>query len=135
MAGRSIATVIGSLGGYLVLLGAVVTLVLSWVHSPTLSLAGPWIPFLATALVALLILFTSRPRLIWWQSRRLFNALVLLVLGVLAWLLSEGSLIVDVGAILVVLAGIVLPVEGELLRALGIRRPWYQRLFKSRKRG
>lgn len=129
MAGRSVATIIGSIGGYLILLGAVVTFVLTWVYSPTLSIAGPWIPFFASALVALFILFTTRPRLIWWQGRRLFNAVVLLVLGVLAWLLSGGSVIAEVGAILVILAAIVLPVEGELLRALGLRRPWYRRLF------
>lgn len=125
--GRNLATTLGSIGGYVVLLGGILTFVSAWLRAPTLFLAGPWFPFLATAILALLILFTSRPRLVWWQGRRLFNAFILVVLGALVWLLFGGSIVTTIGAIVTIIAGIILPIEGGLFSALGLRRPWYRR--------
>lgn len=127
MVGRNLATTLGSIGGYVVLLGGILTFAAAWVRAPTLSLGGPWFPFLATSILALLILFTSRPRLMWWQGRRLFNAFILVVLGALTWLLFGGSVVTTIGAIVTVVAGILLPIEGDILNVLGLRRPWYRR--------
>lgn len=127
MFGRSLATTVGSIGGWVVLLGGVVTFFLGWVHSPTSTLAGPWIPFLGTAILALVILFTSRPRLVWWQGRRLFNGIILVVAGALVWALFGNSVITAVGAAVTVFAGVLLPTEGWVFRAIGLRRRLFHR--------
>ncbi len=113
---RGISSLLGFLGGILVLVGGLVAFVLAAVREVgTRSfglLAGPLLGLLVAAVLGFLIVFTCRPRLLWWPGRRLFNGILLIVWGVLAYLFAAASLLGVVGAVLAVLAGVILPFEG-----------------------
>src|SRR5215469_16007685 len=107
---RSVAVVLGTVGGLLVLLGGSIKFWLTWLSAPSLSLDGLGLGLLATLLLGLFILFTARPRWWWWPGRRFFNALVLVVLGALAWWVSDGFVLTALGAVLTIVAGLILPI-------------------------
>lgn len=127
MAGRGVASLIGLVGGLLIVVGGLVALLgqLSGGISATGAVAGLLAP-LAVFIVGFVVLVVARPRLFWWPGRRTFNALILIGLGVLTWILSNASLLVVVGAVLAMIAGVALVLEGFIPRQWGIRR-WFQR--------
>lgn len=131
MAGRSIALFLGFLGGLTILVGALVGFLLPlgthWATGGTVGLALRLISLFVGGILGLLVLFTSRPRIFWWPGRRLFNGLVLVVLGAMTWVLLGGTLLTTAGAILTVLAGFLLPLEGFFGRGWGHRRSWFRR--------
>lgn len=134
MLGRSVATTIGFIGGILVLLGGLLAFLMGVIRGAAVSGFGPIAGALGALLVAaifgFLIVFTSRPRFLWWPGRRLFNGVLLVVLGVLTWFLVGGSVLVEVGAILAILAGILLPFEGLIGRPFRSgRRIFHRRAF------
>lgn len=133
MARPSIASLLGFAGGVCVLLGgllAFLTAALGAVGSRSLGLlAGPVFTLVAAAVLGFLILFTCRPRLLWWPGRRLFNGVLLIVWGLLAYLFAAASLLGTIGAVLAIVAGVVLPLEGFASGFFGrrhlLRRRWW----------
>lgn len=133
MTGRSVAVVIGFLGGLLVLLGGLVRFVLALAggvgSSSAATLGGPLLGACGILLLGLLILFTARPRFWWWPGRRLFNGILLIAFGALAWIFAGGSLLVLFGSVLTLVAGVILPLEGYVMSAFGLNRLFRRRWF------
>lgn len=133
MLGRSFALVIAAVGGVLILLGGVAAFLLSAARSPGAGLAaglqGAFLALAITLLLGFLVLLTARPRLFWWSGRRLFNAIVLAVLGLLTWVFVGGFVLTAIGAVLTIVGGIALPIEGLVSGLLGGSR----RLFHRRR--
>lgn len=131
MVGRSFAVVVGFLGGLAVLLGGFLSFLSVLARVPLSSVT--WVSFsvaltfLGTVVVGFLILLTSRPRFWWWPGRRLFNGIWLIALGVLAWILAGGFIVSLAGAVLTVIAGVMLPLEGAVFSAFNWRRRWFRR--------
>lgn len=126
MAGRGFASLIGLVGGLLIVGGALITLLgrLSSGAVGGVGTSGLLVPFIVLAL-GFGVLVVARPRLFWWPGRRTFNALLLVGLGLVVWALSSANLLAVIGAFLSILAGIVLVVEGFFPRSLGLRR-WFR---------
>ncbi|HEV2316877.1 MAG TPA: hypothetical protein VGV89_04805 [Thermoplasmata archaeon] len=134
MFGRSLATVLGLIGGILVILGGVVEFLMAvaggFSGGSFAQVWGVLVPMLLAGTLGLFILLSSRPRIWWWPGRRMFNSIVLIFLGVLAWVLIAGSVLVEFGAVFAILAGVVLPLEGLVAGAFGrgswlFRRRWF----------
>lgn len=128
---RSVATILGTLGGLAILVGGLLQFVLRWSVSAGSPSAGALVSGLLALLLAgvlgFFVLISCRPRLWWWPGRRLFNAVWLIVLGAVAWILLGGSLLTNVGALLTIVAGVVLPFEHLVGRGLGIQGGWLRR--------
>ncbi len=134
MAARGLAMILGLIGGLLVSIGGLVSLLSASVRSLSGSttgfLSGPVVSFLVAFVLGLLILWASRPRWWWWPGRRLFNGVLLVVLGVLAWVFAGGSVLTVIGALLTIVAGVVLPLEGFVGAVFGRGRLFRRRLFR-----
>lgn len=122
MLGRSVALILGALGGVLILIGGFVAFLLSLGASGLTGGSaaghGSWLLLAGTLILGFLVLLTCRPRLFWWPGRRLFNAVILVVLGLVTWVAFGGFAVTAIGALLTVAAGVVLPLEGLLTGTL-----------------
>ena len=132
MPGKSFATILGFVGGLSVVAGGLLRFLVftpraisSGAVSPLLT---PLAPLLGAIVLGGLVVWACRPRFWWWPGRRLFNGILLVVLGAAVWILLGASILFLVGGLLAILAGILLPIEGMLLRHARPRRLLARRL-------
>jgi hypothetical protein len=125
--GRSIGSTLGFFGGLLVVLGGIVTFLLHLAGGNATPSWGGLLPSIAELAIALifgaLIVFTCGPRMFWSGGSRLFTGILLILFGVLTWILLSGSILIELGALLTIVGGIILPLQGWLGRGFG--RRWY----------
>lgn len=130
---RSLATYVALVGGIIVVVGSLVRFFSALASDIATSAAPALLPaalvLLASLTVSFFILLTSRPRLFWWPGRRWFSAIILVVLGILAFVFSAGFVLTEIGAVLAIVGGVLLPVEGLFVGPFGGRRPWLRRGF------
>jgi hypothetical protein len=129
MAGRGYASLIGLVGGLLIVVGGLIALLgrLAGPAAGSIGAAAGSVVFpLIVFVLGFVVLVVARPRLFWWPGRRTFNALLLIGLGILSWIFAGSSLLVVLGAILAMVAGVVLVVEGFYPRSFSARR-WFHR--------
>jgi hypothetical protein len=130
---RSVALLVGLVGGICVILAGLLSFATSALGSVGQRTGGLLLSgvfgLLLTLILGVIILFTCRQRIFWWPGRRLFNGILLVFLGVLALLFVAPSALLVVGALLTVVAGVLLPVEGAVSGVLGrghlFRRRWW----------
>ncbi len=126
MPGKSFATILGFVGGLAVVAGGLIRF-LAFVPRAISSASGSGLaialaPLLGAFVLGGLMVWVCRPRIWWWPGRRLFNGILLVVLGAAVWILLGGSILFLVGGLLAILAGIFLPIEGMFLRVSRPRR-------------
>lgn len=127
----SLATTVSLVGGVCIALGGLVEFFRTFVagvHASTLGGVFPAaLALTGTLTIGFFVLLTSRPRIIWWPGRRTFNGLLLVLLGILAWVFSGGFILTEVGALLAILGGVLLPFEGLFVGMFGGWRRWLRR--------
>jgi hypothetical protein len=128
MAVRSAASIAGFVGGILLLLGGVVTF-LTGLGPQGERLIGAAGAAVVAVVLGLLVVMVSRPRFWWWTARATVNGVLLLVLGVVAWVLVGDGLLAEVGAFLAVLAGVLMLVSVAVGGPFGWRRRTARRYF------
>jgi len=115
MVQRSLVSVLATLGGILVILGGILGFLLSFgpgMYGPHLDGAASSLVLGAVAvIVGLLILFYSGFTHIQGLARGATGGVILIVLGIVAWVVVGGWVLVALGSFLAVLAGVVLLVE------------------------
>ncbi len=115
MVQRSLVSVLATLGGILVVLGGILGFLLSFgpgAYGPRLDGAVSSLVLGAVAvIVGLLILFYSGFTHIQGLARGATGGVILIVLGVVAWVVVGQWILVALGSFLAVLAGLVLLVE------------------------
>ena len=132
MPGKSFATILGFIGGLSVVAGGLLRF-LAFTPRALSSGAGSTLlaalaPLLGAIVLGGLVVWVCRPRFWWWPGRRLFNGILLVVLGAAVWIVLGGSILFLVGGLLAILAGIFLPIEGLFLRHVRPRRLLTRRL-------
>lgn len=125
---RGAASLAGFVGGALLLLSGVVAFLLG-LGPRGEGLLSAVAAGLVPVVVGLLVILISRPGFWWWRSRVAVNALLLLVLGVVAWVLGAEALLTEVGALLTVIAGALLLVSVVFASPSAWRRRSARRYF------
>lgn len=132
MTNRSVALVLGFMGGLLILLGGLLRLLGELPQAVSAPMAMRLLStlsfVLATVVLGVIVLWVCRPRVWWWPGRRLLNGILLVVMGAVTWLLLGGELLTVLGAVLAVLAGLLLPLEGLVSGGWRPRRSLARRL-------
>lgn len=134
MFGRALATLLGIFGGLLVALAGLAVLVGDLLRPGTMagvaSLNSSLLFGLAASGMGVIMMIVSRPRIFWWRGRSLTTGITLIVMAVAGWVLLRGGLLLALGALLVVVAGVVFAIEEfthkTLMQRLGLsRRRWF----------
>jgi hypothetical protein len=116
--GRGVASLIGFIGGVLIVLGALVAFLLALAAGGAVA---PLVAALVAGVLGLLVVSLSRPRIVWWPGSRLTIGLLLMVLAALAGLLFAANILIVVGAVAAFLSGVVFLVEAVAWRAFSYR--------------
>jgi uncharacterized membrane protein YesL len=118
MVQRSLVTVLAALGAILIILGGILGFLLSFGSDEFGGQLGADSSALVYAIVAvvlgLLILLFSGYTHYRAASRSLVSGVILIVLGAVAWEVVGGWILVALGALLAIVAGLILTVEALL---------------------
>jgi|GEM_PF-5719571 len=122
MLGRALATFLGFVGGALVALAGFVTflggLLRTGVGTGSAELASSLVLGFVAIVLGVVMVIVSRPRLLWWRGRSLTTGVLLIVLAVATWVIIGGGLLMVLGVLLAVIAGLIFVVEEFTHRSL-----------------
>ena len=129
MVGKGVPTAVGFVGGLLVVLGAGSALRRALAGTggtfSSTALFGPAAVAVFAGVLGLMVLFFSRPRILWWRGRLLFNGLILIVVGAVLLIVVPLGLLIEIGAVLAILAGAIFAIESFAPRRSLFRRSWF----------
>jgi hypothetical protein len=120
--GRAIATLLGVLGGLLVALSGLTSFIGSLLRSGATmgssALTSSLLPALVAIVLGAVLMILARPRILWWRGRSLTTGILLIVIAVASWVILGGGLVLVLGVLLAVIAGLIFAVEELTHRSL-----------------